>query len=170
LRDHPGRVDDLAYHPSGPAHPRIVVSAARDSTLEQPAIGPQMSVPRARFRPHERLRDSSAFRAAFERKKPASDDLMIVYATRNSLQNARLGISIGKKKVPAATDRNRVKRLIREAFRLSKAELPIGVDFVVVPRGSSLSFEQALRSLPNLCRSAARRIGVVGQTPGEPGR
>ncbi len=119
-----------------------------------------MNPTNARFRPHERLRDSSAFRRAFDRKKPASDTTMIVYASRNDLIHARLGISIGKKKVPAASERNRIKRLLREAFRLSKSELPQGVDLVIVPRGPGLTFEQASRSLPMLCRSAAKRIGV----------
>ena len=114
----------------------------------------------AGFRPHERLRDSSAFRRAFDRKKPASDGALIVYASRNELTYARLGISLGKKKVPLASNRNRIKRLLREAFRLTKATLPTGVDLVIVPRGPGLNFKQAMASLPFLCRSAARRIGV----------
>jgi len=75
---------------------------------------------KARFRPHERLRDSAAFRRAFERKKPTSDALLIVYANRNALGHCRLGISIGKKKVASAAERNRIKRLLREVFRLTK--------------------------------------------------
>ena len=61
---------------------------------------------------------------------------MIVYAAENGLDCARLGISIGKKKVKRAVDRNRIKRLVREAFRLEKAHIPAGVDFVIVPRGA----------------------------------
>jgi ribonuclease P protein component len=119
-----------------------------------------MSAATARFRPHEHIRDPRDFRRAFDRKKPASDELMIVYAAENGLDCARLGISIGKKKVKLAVDRNRIKRLLREAFRLEKSQIPAGVDFVVVPRGPDLSFDRAMRSLPGLCRSAARRIGL----------
>jgi ribonuclease P protein component len=115
---------------------------------------------KARFRPHERLRDSAAFRRAFERKKPASDAFLIVYANRNGLGHSRLGISIGKKKVASAAERNRIKRLLREVFRLTKSELPSGVDLVIVPRGPGMTFLQVRQSFHELCRSAARRIGV----------
>ena len=120
-----------------------------------------MSVAKGRFRPHEHIRDPRDFRRAFDRRKPASDDLMIVYATENGLDFPRLGISIGKKKVKLAVDRNRIKRLVREAFRLGKLDIPIGVDLVIVPRGPGLTLDGAMRSLPGLCRSAARRIGHV---------
>lgn len=118
-----------------------------------------------RFLPRERIRHPSDFRRAFDRKKPASDDRLIIYASPNGLEHPRLGISVGKKKVRLAVDRNRIKRLLREAFRLAKGELPPGVDFVVVPRGPGLTFAEAMRSLPTLARSAARRIGVFPPRP-----
>jgi ribonuclease P protein component len=114
----------------------------------------------ARFRPHERITDPAVFRRAFERKKSASDGSLIVYGVENGLDHPRLGISASKRKIRKASARNQFKRLVREAFRLSKADLPPGVDLVVVPRGSGLTFEQACRSLPNLARSVARRLGV----------
>jgi ribonuclease P protein component len=112
----------------------------------------------ARFRPHEHLRDPGAFKRAFAARKSASDDGMIVYAVRNELAHTRLGISIGKKKVKSAAGRNRIKRLLREAFRLNKAAIPLGVDLVIVPRGPTLNFSQAMASLPHLARSASRRL------------
>ena len=45
-------------------------------------------------------------------------------------------------------------------FRLNKAELPEGVDLIVVPRGPSLTFEQACCSLTTLARAVARRLSV----------
>ena len=127
-----------------------------------------MTAPSARFLANEHLREPSAFRRAFDRKKPASDPTMIVYAVENGLDHTRLGVSIGKKKVKLAVGRNRIKRLVREAFRLNKAAIPPGVDLVVVPRGPGLTFDSAMRSLPTLARSAARRVGIV--LPPEPRR
>lgn len=112
-----------------------------------------------RFRPHERIKDPADFRRAFDRKRSASDASIIVYGAENGLDHSRLGISASKKRVRKAHDRNRVKRILREAFRLTKAELPPGIDLVIVPRGPGLTFEQARRSLPELARSVARRLG-----------
>jgi ribonuclease P protein component len=117
------------------------------------------TTPRATFRRHERINDPAAFKRAFERKRSASDAFLIVYGVENGLDHPRLGISVSRKRVRRAHDRNRVKRLLREAFRLGKAELPGGLDLVVVPRGAALTFEAARAGLPSLAQAIARRIG-----------
>jgi ribonuclease P protein component len=117
-------------------------------------------MPRATFRPHERIRDPRDFRRAFERKRSVSDAVLVVHGVENGRDYPRLGISIGRKKVRSAVDRNRVKRLIREAFRLGKAELPAGIDLVVVPRTADVTFAQVREALPRLAQAAARRLGL----------
>lgn len=112
----------------------------------------------ATFRPHERIRDPADFRRAFDRRRSASDAFLVVYGVENGLGYPRLGLSVGRRKVRRASARNRVKRYLREAFRLGKAEMPPGIDLVVVPRGPALTFAQARRSLPDLARAAARRL------------
>jgi ribonuclease P protein component len=114
----------------------------------------------ATFRPHERIKDPQDFRRAFERKRSASDALMVVHGVENGRDYPRLGLSVSRKKVRSAVARNRVKRLLREAFRLSKGELPAGVDLVIVPRGPALTFADARRSLSHLARAVARRLGT----------
>ncbi|MHC5543317.1 ribonuclease P protein component, partial [Singulisphaera rosea] len=76
----------------------------------------------ATFRPHERINDPKDFRRAFDRKRSASDPSIIVYGAENGRDYDRLGISVGRKKIRSTAARNRVKRLLREAFRLNKAE------------------------------------------------
>ncbi len=129
-----------------------------------------MTTPRATFRRHERINDPLAFRRAFDRKKSASDPFLIVYGVENGLDHARLGISVSRKKIRRAHDRNRVKRLIREAFRLGKADIPPSLDLIVVPRGLVLTFEHARLAVPALAQAVARRLGIRPRPSEDPSR
>ena len=113
---------------------------------------------KARLRPHERLKDPEAFRRAFQRRRWESDGILAVYGIENDRDHPRLGISVSRKKIRSANDRNRLKRLIREGFRLMKSTLPSGVDFVVVPRRQNASFLEIRSSLSSLIVRLARRM------------
>jgi ribonuclease P protein component len=117
-----------------------------------------VTAPRATFRPHERIKHPADFRRAFDRRRAVSDAALVVHAVENGLDHARLGIAVARKKVRRATARNRIKRVLREAFRLGKAELPAGLDLVVVPRDPALTVEQARETLVRLARDSARRL------------
>jgi ribonuclease P protein component len=56
-----------------------------------------------------------------------------VWAVTNDLAYSRLGISIGRI-VGNAVRRNRIKRLLRESFRLMQHDLPRGYDLVILVR------------------------------------
>jgi ribonuclease P protein component len=126
------------------------------------------TAPTARFRPHERIRDPQDFRLAFDRRRSVSDAVLVVYGVENGRDHARLGISIGRKKVRSAAHRNQLKRLIREAFRLNKAAMPPGVDLVVLPRSPKLTFAQISESLPALARDITRRLRGGRANPSSP--
>jgi ribonuclease P protein component len=111
-----------------------------------------------KFRQHERIKDPESFRRAFQRRRGESDAILSVFAVENGRDHPRLGISVSRKKVRSAADRNRLKRLIREAFRLSKAELPTGLDLVVVPRAAAPGLAEVRRSLTVLSGHLDRRM------------
>jgi ribonuclease P protein component len=113
----------------------------------------------ATFRPHERLKDPRDFRRAFDRRRSESDRVLVVYGVENGLGHSRLGISVARKKVRAASSRNRLKRLVREAFRLSKSDLPSGIDLVVIPRLQNASLDAVRMSLVDLGDRVACRLG-----------
>lgn len=97
------------------------------------------------------VRRKQEYDLIFRRRCSAGDGLLVVYALRNSLEHPRLGMVVSGKKVGNAVARNRWKRMIREAFRLSQHELPPGIDLVVLPQTKKpphlLQLQAALRRL-----------------------
>lgn len=110
------------------------------------------------FRPRHRLRTPAEFKRVFAGRRSASDNLLVVYGLENGRSHARLGLSVSRK-VGGAVLRNRWKRLLREAFRLQLAQLPPGLDLVIVPRAdASPELEPLRQSLRRLARRVAERI------------
>ena len=70
----------------------------------------------------------------------------VVFMLPNALEHSRFGLTTPRKLGPAV-QRNRIRRRLREIFRLAWASVPTGVDIVVNPRKPSTEAEfQDLRS------------------------
>lgn len=81
-----------------------------------------------------RLSRSADFDRVFRTgRSHAGPDLVLYVFPRGDEAPSRLGLSVSRK-VGGAVERNRVKRLLREAFALESARLPSGTDAVVVAR------------------------------------
>ena len=89
-----------------------------------------------RFLEKYRLRHRSDYDRVFDCRRSVSDNTLILYGRRNNLDYPRIGMAISRK-VGNAVVRNRWKRLIRESFRLTLAELPPSLDMVAIPRGGA---------------------------------
>ena len=98
--------------------------------------------PDFRLPKEHRLRKPREFRQVYENGKRYDGRFVSAFVLPNEFQNHRLGITASRKGVGKAVFRNRAKRLLREAFRLSKIELnKLGgrYDFVLNARRSLLS-------------------------------
>jgi ribonuclease P protein component len=80
-----------------------------------------------------RLRRKSDFDAAYARGRRMGDGFFAVTATLNDLGTPRLGLAVAVRVAGGSVGRNRIRRVIRESFRLHRHELP-SVDLVVSAR------------------------------------
>jgi ribonuclease P protein component len=78
-----------------------------------------------------RIHSKKDFRAILDSKSFIKNELMKLYIAPNGTKKSRFAVSISAKVAPAAV-RNRLKRLAREAFRLSQSEMADGFDYFLI--------------------------------------
>ena len=76
----------------------------------------------------------------FQQGVNSASKYIVVYARPNELGISRLGLSVSKK-IGKAVIRNRLRRLLREAFRKGLEGLSLNYDFVIIARKSSVQAE-----------------------------
>ena len=130
------------------------------------------------MRRRPRLSKSADFDRVYRRGRSAATPHLVLYAFPRSAGDVeraepesesteiRLGVSVGRR-VGAAAERNRVKRLLREAF-WSLEELPPTHDYVIVARPGAKGFAEA-RGIEGL-REELRSLVVQLVGPGAPTR
>lgn len=110
--------------------------------------------PRLSFRRPLRLWRARDFARVYRQGSRARGPSLTVVLVPNDLEHPRLGLSVGKRCWKRAVRRNRVRRLFREAFRLSVPELP-AVDLVMI--GSTPGLEPELAVIRHELVQLARR-------------
>jgi ribonuclease P protein component len=85
------------------------------------------------FPEKNRLLAASEYKKVFARPVRSTDKYFTVLATAGNSNEPRLGLAISKKNTRLATDRNRLKRLVRESFRHHK-EIVSGLDLVIMAK------------------------------------
>ncbi len=118
-----------------------------------------------RFRSHEHLRRPADFKRVYDRRRSASSEFLIVYAAPNDLPHNRLGLSVSRK-FGGAVQRNRMRRLFREAYRLTRHQMPAGLDIVLIPRSKvAPPLADLLIALPKLVGQVARKLARDAEAP-----
>ncbi|MBN1358945.1 MAG: ribonuclease P protein component [Sedimentisphaerales bacterium] len=130
---------------------------------------------RMTFSKSKRLVSNRQFKAILDHRRRVSDSLLVLYLAPNACGHPRLGVSVGRACGDAVT-RNRLKRLLREAFRLSQDRIPATCDYVLMISGpltrklrepekrrhvlAALTCQDVQRSFLALVETASRHDGT----------
>ena len=85
------------------------------------------------FSRDRRLLAKAEFQAVFDESKKVSQRYLLALYRPNQQAEARVGIMVGKRAVHLAVERNQIKRVIRESFRVNQTKLQ-GLDIIVIVR------------------------------------
>lgn len=99
------------------------------------------------------LKENHLFRRLYRKGKTVADGRIALYARHNGRKENRLGLTVSTK-VGCAVVRNRVRRRLREIYRLHEGDFRRGYDIVVVARHRAAQAEYA-RLERELLRAAA---------------
>ena len=113
----------------------------------------------------ESLRNNRDFVNVYESGKSYANKYLVVYTLKNGSDINRLGISVSKK-VGNSVVRHRLKRLIKESYRLHEKVFNSGLDIVVIARKGSdacdyAGIESALLHLMKLNGTLDTAKGII---------
>lgn len=102
------------------------------------------------------LKENHLFRRIYSKGKSTVTPALAVYVRPNNRPGNRLGLTVGSK-VGKAVRRNKVRRRLREAYRIHEDRIPAGWDVVVVAR-----VRAAYASYAELERELLRALDKLG--------
>jgi ribonuclease P protein component len=82
------------------------------------------------------LRKNHEFRRLYSKGKNSASRCVVVYCRRNGKTENRLGVTVSTK-LGGAVDRNRIRRRLKEIYRINESSLRFGYDIILVARTRS---------------------------------
>lgn len=110
------------------------------------------------------LKENHLFRRLYNKGKSSAGRYVVVYCRKNGLKTNRLGITAGTK-LGHAVVRNRIRRRIREAYRLSESSFICGYDIVIVARHRAAEGE--FRDISDCLMKQMEKLGLVRKESAE---
>jgi len=141
------QTDDVSVCDSSSSDKRQAVSIATADTVDQ-------TFPRT-----ARLLTGGDYSQVFKQNKRYADRYWTILVKQNDSGSSRLGLAIAKKRAKRAVDRNKIKRVAREAFRHQRNSLS-GLELVVMNRDAATK-----ASTQDLRESIDRLLSKMTRTP-----
>lgn len=104
----------------------------------------------------DRLRKNSEFQKVYRNSRSFANHMLVVYLLPHPENlKRRVGFSVSKK-MGKAVQRNRIKRLLREAYRLNQHKLEEGLDLIIIPRQKIIGakYKEVEKGMINLFKKA----------------
>jgi ribonuclease P protein component len=113
------------------------------------------------FGKSERIKRNFEYRRVYREGISYRDGIFILTICKNDAAHHRLGISIRASKVPLASKRNRIKRLIREVFRINKEKIKNGPYDVVITIAKTPPYRLNYSIVENSLKTLLGKAGVL---------
>ena len=112
-----------------------------------------LGLPRSRI-----LKKKKDFQAVYSRGKSYANRFLVLYVFRSNGFQGKVGFAAGKK-LGNAVKRNRVKRLLRESYRMHQSEIEEGVSLLLVGRKAALAVK--CQELEKAFLALGRKAGIM---------
>ena len=104
------------------------------------------------------LKENFEFRRLYAKGRSAAGRQLVLYARRRKSDMNRLGVTVSAK-LGCAVRRNRVRRRLREAYRLNESRFSRGLDMVIVVRGRGM--DAPYKALERELLELSEKLGLL---------
>ena len=106
------------------------------------------------------LKENRDFRRLYRKGQSAANGYLELYCRKNGSRQNRIGLTVGAK-LGHAVERNRLRRRLREIYRLHEGQFARGYDIVVVARTAAM--QAPYRQLEGAYLRLAGKLGIYAQ-------